>query len=111
MTTSGSTAGTITVTAEIRIAARPETVFEFFVDPEKHAAAVGVASLAAAGRLAAVAASVAVLAALTANTGSKVGFAFVSGAGASRCRSASASCCRSPSPGWARCSRPCDPPV
>jgi len=28
------TGGTI-VTAEIRIAARPETVFEFFVDPEK----------------------------------------------------------------------------
>lgn len=35
MNTSGSAAGTTTVTAEIRIAARPETVFEFFVDPAK----------------------------------------------------------------------------
>lgn len=35
MTTGGSITGSTTVTAEIRIAARPETVFEFFVDPEK----------------------------------------------------------------------------
>jgi uncharacterized protein YndB with AHSA1/START domain len=30
-----TTTGNTTVTAEIRIAARPDTVFEFFVDPEK----------------------------------------------------------------------------
>jgi uncharacterized membrane protein (DUF4010 family) len=46
---------------------------------DTHAAAIGVASLVAAGQLAAAGAPLAVLAALSANTASKVAFAFVAG--------------------------------